>query len=106
MSMKTGIYIRVSTEEQVQEGFSIRGQTEKLKTYALIKEWEIYDIYSESCDIIEPTQETAINQGFQRVGSNYIKKYHKMGLILRQKNRTLKSRREVLPHKRRKKWAK
>ena len=44
---KTGIYVRVSTEEQATEGFSIRGQTEKLKAYALIKEWDIYDIYTD-----------------------------------------------------------
>ena len=77
--LRTGIYIRVSTEEQAQEGFSIRAQTEKLKTYALLKDWEIYDLYNESCDIIEPTQETAINQGFQRVGSNYIKNITRWG---------------------------
>jgi site-specific DNA recombinase len=47
MVMKTGIYVRVSTEEQAQEGFSIRGQTEKLKAYALIKDWDIYDIYGD-----------------------------------------------------------
>ena len=41
----TGIYVRVSTEEQAQEGFSIRAQMEKLKTYAMLKEWDIYDIY-------------------------------------------------------------
>ena len=46
-AMKTGIYVRVSTEEQAQEGFSVRAQTEKLKSYALIKEWEIYNIYSD-----------------------------------------------------------
>lgn len=46
-TMKTGIYVRVSTEEQAQEGFSIRAQIDKLKTYALIKEWEIYNIYSD-----------------------------------------------------------
>ena len=45
--MKTAIYVRVSTEEQAQEGFSIRGQTEKLKNYALLKEWDIYDIYAD-----------------------------------------------------------
>jgi len=47
MNLRTAIYIRVSTEEQVQEGFSVRGQTEKLKSYALLKEWEIYNIYSD-----------------------------------------------------------
>ncbi|MCL2096486.1 MAG: recombinase family protein [Oscillospiraceae bacterium] len=44
-SIKTGIYCRVSTEEQVQEGFSIRAQQEKLKDYLKVKCWELYDIY-------------------------------------------------------------
>jgi len=45
--METGIYVRVSTEEQAQEGFSIRGQEQKLKDYALIKDWQIYKIYTD-----------------------------------------------------------
>lgn len=44
---KTGIYVRVSTEEQAKEGFSIRAQEEKLKDYARIKDWNIYKIYSD-----------------------------------------------------------
>lgn len=43
--METAIYVRVSTEEQVQEGFSIRAQEQKLKDYARIKDWSIYKIY-------------------------------------------------------------
>ena len=43
--METGIYVRVSTEEQVKEGYSIRGQEQKLKDYARIKDWEVYDVY-------------------------------------------------------------
>jgi len=39
--------VPVSTDEQAQEGFSIRAQTEKLKAYALLKDWEIYDIYAD-----------------------------------------------------------
>ena len=46
-SLRTAIYVRVSTEEQVQEGYSIRAQSEKLKSYALLKEWEIYNVYSD-----------------------------------------------------------
>jgi len=46
-NLSTGIYVRVSTEEQVQEGYSVRAQTEKLKSYALLKDWDIYDIYSD-----------------------------------------------------------
>jgi len=55
-NLSTGIYVRVSTEEQAQEGFSVRGQTEKLKSYALLKDWDIFDIYAEACEIIEPAQ--------------------------------------------------
>jgi len=43
--METAIYVRVSTEEQAQEGFSIRAQEQKLKDFARIKDWSIYDIY-------------------------------------------------------------
>ena len=46
-SLSTAIYVRVSTDEQVQEGFSVRAQTEKLKSYALLKDWEIFNIYSD-----------------------------------------------------------
>ena len=41
----TGIYIRVSTEEQAKEGFSINAQKEKLISYANINNWKIYDFY-------------------------------------------------------------
>jgi len=46
-SLKTAIYVRVSTDEQAQEGFSIRAQIDKLKAYALLKDWEIFDIYND-----------------------------------------------------------
>jgi len=45
--LRTAIYVRVSTEEQAQEGYSIRAQTEKLKSYALLKDWEIFDLYAD-----------------------------------------------------------
>jgi len=43
--VSTGIYVRVSTDEQAREGYSIRAQQEKLKAYATLKEWHIYGIY-------------------------------------------------------------
>jgi len=46
-NLSTAIYVRVSTDEQAQEGFSVRGQTEKLKSYALLKDWDIYNIYND-----------------------------------------------------------
>lgn len=46
-TLRTAIYVRVSTEEQALEGYSIRGQIEKLKSYALLKEWDIHGIYAD-----------------------------------------------------------
>lgn len=46
--VNTAIYIRVSTEEQALNGFSIRAQEEKLIYYATkIKDWNVYKIYSD-----------------------------------------------------------
>jgi len=58
--METGIYLRVSTEEQAQEGFSIRGQEQKLKDYSLIKDWTIFKIYAEH----GIRQRNRVNAGF------------------------------------------
>ncbi|MCL2224236.1 MAG: recombinase family protein [Defluviitaleaceae bacterium] len=43
----TAVYVRVSTEEQVREGYSIRAQEEKLKTYAALKEWKVFSVYAD-----------------------------------------------------------
>lgn len=42
---KTGVYLRVSTEEQAKEGFSIAAQREKLTHYAFANDWDIVDFY-------------------------------------------------------------
>ena len=43
--MAVGIYIRVSTEEQVREGFSISAQREKLKAFCEVHDWTEYKFY-------------------------------------------------------------
>ena len=45
--VSTGIYIRVSTDEQAREGYSIRAQEEKLRSYAQLKDWHIYSVYAD-----------------------------------------------------------
>jgi site-specific DNA recombinase len=45
IKIRTGIYVRVSTEEQAKEGFSIRAQQEKLTEFIKIKGWELYSVY-------------------------------------------------------------
>ena len=43
--IKTGIYIRVSTEEQAKDGFSIHAQREKLTKYAEANDWSVFNYY-------------------------------------------------------------
>ena len=42
-----GLYIRVSTEDQAREGFSLPEQEKRLRTMCEYKGYEIYDIYEE-----------------------------------------------------------
>lgn len=43
--MKTAIYIRVSTDEQAEEGYSIEAQKRKLLAYIESQDWTLYDIF-------------------------------------------------------------
>jgi len=45
--MKTAVYVRVSTDEQAKEGYSIRAQIDKLKNYVQIKDWDFYKVYAD-----------------------------------------------------------
>lgn len=44
---RVGIYIRVSTDKQVREGYSIAAQKRNLTDFALKQNWDIIDIYSD-----------------------------------------------------------
>lgn len=45
---RVGIYVRVSTNEQAEDGYSIGEQTDKLKKYADIKGWQVYNVYTDA----------------------------------------------------------
>lgn len=45
--MNAGLYIRVSTERQVQEGYSIAAQKENLTNFAIQQGWNIFSIYAD-----------------------------------------------------------
>ena len=70
----TAVYVRVSTEEQATEGYSIRGQTEKLKSYALLKEWDIFDVYADEGisgkNIVDRPE---INRLIEDIKNNHVK---------------------------------
>ncbi|WP_156009574.1 recombinase family protein [Streptococcus ruminantium] len=44
---KVAIYVRVSTTSQAEEGYSIDEQKDKLSSYCHIKDWNIYNIYTD-----------------------------------------------------------
>lgn len=43
--MKVALYVRVSTQEQAKEGYSIGEQTDRLKKYCEAMQWTVYKIY-------------------------------------------------------------
>lgn len=45
--MRAAIYIRVSSAEQAEEGYSIQAQTEKLEAYCKARDWNIYNTYTD-----------------------------------------------------------
>ena len=72
--LETGVYLRVSTEEQVQEGFSIRAQEQKLKDFIRIKDWSLYKIYAdEGISGKNITERPAINEMIEDVKKGNIK---------------------------------
>ena len=44
---KVAIYVRVSTTSQAEEGYSIEEQKDKLEAYCKIKDWSVYNIYTD-----------------------------------------------------------
>lgn len=44
---KCGLYLRVSTDDQVREGFSLPEQKERLELFCKLKNYEIIDYYTD-----------------------------------------------------------
>ena len=47
ITMKTAIYVRVSTEEQAREGYSISAQLQRLKAFCVSQNWTVEGIYAD-----------------------------------------------------------
>lgn len=45
--MRAALYIRVSSAEQAEEGYSIQAQTEKLEAYCKARDWSITNTYTD-----------------------------------------------------------
>lgn len=46
-TMNAGLYVRVSTEKQVQEGFSIAAQKANLSKFTKSQGWNVFDVYAD-----------------------------------------------------------
>lgn len=45
--MKVALYVRLSTEEQAEEGFSIKGQIDVLEEYCKRNNYKVFEIYKD-----------------------------------------------------------
>ena len=65
LKSRAALYVRVSTLEQAQEGYSVSVQKEKLTQYANAQSYEIADIYSDEGfsgkDLFRPAMERLLN---------------------------------------------
>lgn len=59
---KVAIYVRVSTTNQAEEGYSIDEQKDKLSSYCDIKDWSVYKVYTDGGFSGSNTNRPAIEQ--------------------------------------------
>lgn len=70
--MNVAIYIRVSTQEQVDEGYSVGAQTDRLKAYCQAKGWTVYRIYTDPGFTGSNTDRPALTQMMRDIKKNEI----------------------------------
>lgn len=74
--MRAALYIRVSTDDQAKEGFSIPSQRDRLTAYVTSQDWEVYDYYIDDGYSAKDTKRPA----FQRMMKDAAE--HKLDVIL------------------------
>lgn len=70
--MKTAIYLRVSTEEQAKEGFSIRAQRERLDMFARSQDWDVVDFYIDEGRSAKDTERPELQRMLDDIANNLI----------------------------------
>lgn len=68
---KAAIYVRVSTEEQAKEGFSLAGQEQALKDHAKLLEYDIYKIYKDEGKSAKDMHRPAMQQMLKDAEKRY-----------------------------------
>ncbi len=70
--MKVGIYIRVSTEEQAKEGYSISAQKQKLKSFCISQDWEVAGLYADEGVSAKDTNRPELKRMLEDIANNKI----------------------------------
>ncbi|WP_144559935.1 recombinase family protein [Shouchella miscanthi] len=70
--MKAAIYLRVSTEEQAKEGFSIRAQRERLDMFARSQDWDVVDFYIDEGRSAKDTERPELQRMLDDIAHNRI----------------------------------
>lgn len=68
---KAAIYVRVSTEEQAKEGFSLAGQEQALKDHAKLLGYDIYKIYKDEGKSAKDMHRPAMQQMLKDAEKRY-----------------------------------
>lgn len=66
--MKAAIYVRVSTNVQVEEGYSLDAQIDRCKAYATSQDWEITEIYVEEGESAKDLNRTEVKRMLEDAG--------------------------------------
>lgn len=73
-TINVGLYIRVSTQEQAEEGFSVGEQTERLQKYADAMDWNIYQTYTDAGWSGSNTERPALQEMIRDIEDGHINK--------------------------------
>lgn len=69
---RVAIYVRVSTQEQAEEGYSIGAQTDRLTSYCNARDWMIYDKYIDAGYSGSNTERPALKKLIHDIKNNKI----------------------------------
>lgn len=70
--MRAAIYIRVSTQEQASEGFSLPAQTQKLRAYCESQDWRVADVYADEGFSAKDTERPSLQRLMQDISNRQI----------------------------------
>ncbi len=89
--MRVAIYVRVSTQEQAREGYSIGEQIERLEKFAEAMGWTIYKIYTDAGFTGANTDRPALKELIQDVKDGKVEKVvvYKLDRLSRSQKDTL-----------------